>query len=115
MLDLNKYADDDKSKIFHTSGHARVGRGAQIGSAGTQSFQQRIETAQRERTIEGYQRSQVGSQRGALRARAVTPSQSPLRVKKTKSNRQQFNAGGGTTPPTQGFREPPSRGYNPYA
>jgi hypothetical protein len=52
MLDLNKYADDDKSKIFHTSGHARVGRGAQIGSAGTQSFQQRIETAQRERTFE---------------------------------------------------------------
>lgn len=128
MLDLNKYSGKDeseiKAEILHSSGHARIGRGDQIGSAGTQSFQQRIDLAQQARTIAGYQQSAIGSRFGVLKAKKAAPRVS--RLKRTaapsdgaagsSSSRQAFNAG--ETPPEKpstSFQEPPSRGYNPYA
>ena len=128
MIDISKYSGKDESEIkaevLHTSAHARLGRGDQIGSAGTQSFQQRIELAQTPRTIAYYKRSAIGGRFGALKAKQATPRTSRLKRSTAPSDgdsvsgtsRQAFNAG--DTPPeslSAGFKEPPSRGYNPYA
>jgi hypothetical protein len=117
MLDLNKYSGQDKSQIFHTSGHARIGQGDRIGSAGTQSFQQRLELNQKDRTIADYKRSAIGARVGSLGAKRSTPRISPLKKDAGRgSSRQAFNAGDQSTQPVKpsGFKEPPSRGYNPY-
>lgn len=123
MIDLNKYSGQDKTQLFHTSGQAQVGRGSQIGSGGGQSFQQRLELANRERTVGGYNRSMMGAQRGTLRAKQFVPKPAASRsnAKDPIRSRQAFNAGdtstatGSAPSKPSGFVEPPSRGYNPYA
>lgn len=117
MLDLNKYSGQDKSQIFHTSGHARIDQGDRIGSAGTQSFQQRLQINEKERTIEDYKRSTIGARVGSLGAKRSTPRVSRLKKDSGQGgSRQAFNAGDQSAQSTKpsGFKEPPSRGYNPY-
>ena len=129
MIDISKYSGKDeseiKAEILHSSGHARIGRGDQIGSASNQSFQQRIDLAQQSRTIAGYKRSAIGSRFGVLKAKKATPRTSRLRrsaaptdgdANSSIGSRQAFNAG--HTPPEKPsttFKEPPSRGFDPYA
>lgn len=129
MIDISKYSGKDeseiKAEILHSSGHARIGRGDQIGSASAQSFQQRIELAQQPRTIADYQRSAIGGRFGVLKAKKAGPRTSRLKRStapsdgdggSAASSRQAFNAG--DTPPEKpsaSFKEPPSRGYDPYA
>lgn len=129
MIDIHKYSGKDKSEIkaeiLHTSGHARIGRGDQIGSASNQSFQQRIEIAQQPRTIAGYKRSAIGGRFGVLKAKKAEPRTSRLKRSTAPSDgdgagaassRQAFNAGDTPPePPKATYKEPPSRGYNPYA
>ena len=108
MIDLNKYSGPDKSRILHSSGAAQVGQGARIGSAGGLSFQRRLEVAERNRTVGDYRRSAIGAQRGSLRVRrAATPDAS------LPGQQSSVSAPNPTSQP--GFKEPPSRGYNPYA
>lgn len=125
MLDLNQFSDKDKSEIFHSSGYAQVGQGAQLGSAGNQTFQQRIEKANdQNRLVKGYHRSAVGAQRSVVRAKQFVPPTDSTQAA-NKSSRQAFNAGGeqrgSVVPPARNtasshtFKEPPSRGYNPYS
>lgn len=135
MLDLNKYSGKDKSAYFHSSGHAQLGQGSAIGSASNQTFSQRQAmsgTASTERTVTGYHRSQMGSQYSKVRAKRFEPQNSQLGTRRRtrqafnagdnsgvseapSAGRQAFNARGGATPPPAGFKEPPSRGFNPYA
>ena len=71
MLDLNKYSGKDKSELFHSSGHARLGFGDQIGSVSNQTFNQRLEQQGRKgRVVGGYHHSKVGAQRGSLNRRS---------------------------------------------
>lgn len=120
MLDLNKYSNSDKSRILHTSGYARVGRGMQIGSTGNgQAFQKRLEVTERSRTVEGYRRSAIGSRRGQLKAQQVTPETArvqrrPVLEKPAPVSKDSGVVNSPTSRPT-GFKEPPSRGYNPFA
>lgn len=131
MIDIRKFSGKDeseiKSEVLHTSGHARIERGDQIGSTGTQSFQQRVELTQKEsRTIGHYRHSAVGGRFGVLKAKQSTPQTSRLKRAAPPSDahsssggtsRSAFNSGS-TAPqkkPSPGFKEPPSRGYNPYA
>ena len=127
MIDLSKYTGEDKSEIFHTSGHARLARGDQIGSAGTQSFQQRLDLAASNRTVADYKKSVLGARRGIARAKKATPESTHLKRtgddtsgnETPRFSRQAFNAGeqpsSPSAKPSTSFREPPSRGYNPYA
>lgn len=128
MIDIHKYSGKDKSEIkaeiLHTSGHARIGRGDQIGSVSNQSFQQRIELSQQPRTIADYQRSAIGGRFSVLKAKKAEPRMSRLKRSTAPSDgdgngassRQAFNAGDmPPEKPSTGFKEPPSRGYNPYA
>lgn len=119
MLDLNQFSGKDKAEILHSSGHAQLGRGGQIGAAGGLTFEQRLNMTGEGRTIADYRRSLMGAQRGALKARQATPETLRLRRSSTdegQSSRQAFNAGDASpNKPRGGFKEPPSRGYNPYA
>ena len=130
MIDISKFSGKErselKSEILHSSGHAQLGRGGQIGSTSNQSFQQRVDmTQQQSRTIADYKRSAIGSRFGVLKAKKATPRTSRLRrsaapmdgdANGSVGSRQAFNAG--DTPPEKPsttFKEPPSRGFNPYA
>ncbi len=136
-LDLNKFSGKDKSEIFHSSGYAQLGQGNTIGSAGGSTFQQRQAVGNmQDRTINGYHRSAMGMQRGQMRAKRFTPPTDGQAAKsshisrqafnagdtgggasgsRAPSSRQEFNAEGGSSGSSTTFREPPSRGYNPYA
>lgn len=115
MLDLNRFNDTSKSEILHTSAHARVARGEQIGAAGSLSFQKRLELLRAQgRTVGSYRQSSLGVTRGALRAKQIDARQTNTdrQGASPSSSRQSFSAGTGRQ---GGFVEPPSRGYNPYA
>ncbi|HMS93398.1 MAG TPA: hypothetical protein PKD28_03335, partial [Candidatus Saccharibacteria bacterium] len=85
----------------------------------------RIELAQQPRTIADYQRSAIGGRFGVLKAKKAGPRVSRLKRStapsdgdggSAASSRQAFNAG--DTPPEKpstSFKEPSSRGYDPYA
>ena len=128
MIDISKFSGKDeseiKAEILHSSGHARIGRGDQIGSASNQSFQQRIDLAQQSRTIADYQRSAIGGRFGVLKAKKAAPRVSRLKRSIAPSDsdgggaasRQAFNAGDMPSErASTSFQEPPSRGYDPYA
>lgn len=117
MLDLNKYSNSDKSQILHTSGYARVGRGTKIGSTSNQTFQQRIEMTQQERTIAGYRRSAIGAQRGSLRAKQATPESTQIQRRPVAGDKPAPIEGRQAAIPSRpsGFVEPSSRGYNPFS
>ncbi|HEY0965669.1 MAG TPA: hypothetical protein VGE13_04280 [Candidatus Saccharimonadales bacterium] len=99
------------------------------GTTSEQTFSQRKEIEQNRRTIAAYQHSAIG--------RNFAPHgeyvRSPRTYKKPESraSRQEMNANGGSVPERsesqisasrqaanarpQTFREPPTRGYNPYS
>ena len=120
-LNLNNFSGDEKQDILHTSGYAKAANGNAIGAAGTQPFSRRLELhgSAHSRTVGQYRHSAIGARRGVLGAKSATPLQSPLRIAETqsdsgqagKSSRQGFNANSSRNT----FREPPTRGYNPYA
>lgn len=134
MIDLNKYSGKDKSELFHSSGHARLGFGDQIGSVSNQTFNQRLEQQGRKgRTVGGYHHSKVGAQRGSLnpKERRLIQDVTPVRRSSRQAfnsdgtpadgvqradSRQSFNAGPGAAgKPKITFQEPPRRNYDPYA
>ncbi len=134
MLDLNKYSGKDKSELFHSSGHARLGFGDQIGSASNQTFNQRLaQQGRKGRTVGGYHHSKIGAQRGSLnpKERRLIQDVTPVRRSSRQAfnsddtpadgasrvgSRQSFNADSGAAgKPKITFQEPPRRNYDPYA
>lgn len=100
----------DKSQIFHSSGYARAGRGAGLGSASVESFSKRKQLANAPRLAGSYQRSQLGTQRGVGRARTFDRTATQINIDTTSagrnaSSRQASNA----QPPISRLR-----GYDPY-
>lgn len=139
MLDLNDYTSDngDRAKKFHSSGHARLGQDAAIGATSSQTFQQRIDLEKKQRrTIDGYGSSTLGARRGEVKAKRYEPP-TDGRQGAEQGGRMDygFSAGSssgrpgsrnstvaGQSPsatigvrPQSTFREPPSRGFTPYA
>ncbi|HET6746924.1 MAG TPA: hypothetical protein VFH06_02345 [Candidatus Saccharimonadales bacterium] len=111
---------DPNEKIFHSNAYARVAHGDSIGSTDTQNFQDRMHVHRNRKAVRHYGDSLIG--RGDMRETARTDMDSPLRQAEDASSRQRFNTRGvgvprrtSPLPPRQSFREPPSRGYNPFA
>ncbi|MDB5177761.1 MAG: hypothetical protein JWO61_144 [Candidatus Saccharibacteria bacterium] len=97
-MKLSRFVNNPDNTPLHSSG--LVGEGAPK----PQSFTERQQLEKQRRIIGGYQRSLVGTsyvQRGEIRSaqRSAAPT-----------SRQQFNVPGG-----QGFKEPPTSGFNPYS
>lgn len=110
---------DQPEKPFHSSGYAEVAQGGQIGSTNTQTFGQRYKIDQNRSAVRKYRDSYVGQ--GALRdqGRSVVPlpARKPMAE---RSSRQRFNAASSSVQPIEPvakptFREPPTRGYNPFS
>lgn len=106
MINFDKYLnpDQDKSVFLHSSGHAQLGQGMQIGAASSQTFQQRLELTGKARTVADYRQSMVGARRGTMKARPLSSERSGRTEKPDTASQARG-----------GFKAPPSRGYDPYA
>lgn len=124
---MNKFLNNPSDRPFHSSGIARMARGNAIGATmgGGISRAQRVQIERERRHIREYRESIVAQRNGQLHDPNAPKIDivKPRRVRPTTSSndqtrRQQFNSGAQMAPlpsKPQGFVEPPSRGYNPYA
>jgi hypothetical protein len=122
-MDIQRFVHptDPNEKIFHSNAYARVAHGDSMGSTDTQNFQQRMDVHRNRKAVRHYGDSLIG--RGDMRETARGDMENPLRQDEGGASRQRFNARGvgvpkrpsGQLPPRQNFREPPSRGYNPFS
>jgi hypothetical protein len=102
-MKLSRFVNNLNSIPLHSSGLAGDGAPA------PQSFTERQQVEQHRNLIQGYQQSLTGMAR--LERGSVRPTPRPNSPTiPTATTRQQFNAPGGQT-----FREPPTRGFNPYS
>lgn len=99
------------------------------GTASDQTFSQRKQVEQSRTTIGSYQQSAIGNN-FAPRGEYVRPARKYAQPGQ-RASRQEMNANGGSVPEQsssrgslsrqsmnarpQTFKEPPARGYNPYA
>ena len=100
------------------------------GTGSDKTFAERKAVEQRRGTIGAYRFSKLGSN-FATRGEYVRPEARHYKKPERKVTRQEANANGGSMPERaasqnsasrqetnarpQGFKEPPARGYNPYA
>lgn len=111
-MDMNKHIvknDDEGATPFHTHGFAKVASGNNLGAVSTTSFNERIQIESSRKLVGDYKRSALGSAHNLARPKVVRSSVARSGINLRSSPRR----GGGV--PARGFREPPSRGYNPYA
>jgi len=133
-MKINKFANNNTEKPFHTSGYAQVAHGDSLGATSAQSFTQRQRIEKNRQMIQRYRNSYVANgsrlreeqpRRIDLPAQATVGRETNPRSRQpTANSRQVFNSGGGVvqgpsgaTPisaPRAQFREPPGR-FNPYA
>ena len=93
------------------------------GTVGSQSFAARRAVERNRNIVGAYNRSHLGVSsvdRAALRRSSPTPASPEALGVTSSSSRQEMNSRTSLQrpaqrPSTHTFREPPSRGYNPYA
>lgn len=105
--------------VFHSNAYAHIAHGGNIGSTDTQSFKDRLHVHRTRQTVRKYSDSLIG--RGEMQSLAKPQMENPLRQPE-RPNRRQTSRGVGLpkrnippVSPRQSFREPPTRGYNPFA
>ncbi len=121
-MDIQRFVhnNDSNEKIFHSNAYARVAHGSSLGSSDAQSFQTRMDIHRNRKAVRHYGDSLIG--RGDMREAARDDMQNPLRQSEGRETKQRFNARGVGVPKRAniqvqrpGFREPPTRGFNPYS
>lgn len=125
-MNIHKFSDIPE-KPFHSSAYAETANGGSIGSTNSQTFGQRYDADQNRFVVRKYGDSHIG--RGSLRHQARPGMVNPFhREPIVPTGRQSLNATDSSaklptsdttvTPPIQphqSFKEPPTRGFNPYA
>jgi hypothetical protein len=120
-MNIHKFSDQPE-KPFHSSGYAEVSNGGSIGSTNFQTFGQRYSAEQSRAVVRSYRDSHIG--RGSLRHQARPGVIEPFRrdpVIPTGRRAQNVvnpltrSASAPLYQPSIGFKEPPTRGFNPYA
>ena len=102
-MKLSRFVNNLQNTPLHSSGLAGD------GSPNPQSFTEREQLEKQRRLIHSYRDSLIGTQR--VERGSVRPGKRPKPVGGVPQiTRQEFNAPGGQT-----FKEPPTRGYNPYS
>jgi hypothetical protein len=119
----NDKSGSEPDKPFHSSGYAEVANSGSIGSTSSQTFGQRYSADQNRSIVRKYRDSHIG--RGSLRHHSRKGAIDPIvRVDSPIPNSRQAQSAEGSTmkpistPPTQprqSFKEPPTRGFNPYS
>lgn len=120
MTNIQKFVNNGQDEpIFHSNAYAHVAHGSNIGSTDTQSFKDRLHTHHNRQVVRRYGDSLIG--RGEMQNLAKPQVENPLRQPE-RPNRRQTTRGVGLPkrnnpplPPRQSFREPPTRGYNPFS
>lgn len=94
---------------FHSSVYAQEAQGDRLGSTSVGSFNERLHLERNRRSVRSYRESAIG---------AGTPSKyhDDARSLHRGTIAPMPRQGGVTAPASKpgGFREPPSRSYNPY-
>jgi hypothetical protein len=117
-MNIHKFGAQPE-KPFHSNAYAQEANGESIGSTNAQTFGQRYHIERNRRAVRSYRDSYVGQ--GALQHRARTSN--PLQRLDSGSARQSQNAKNPSTPlvpprssapPRPTFKEPPTRGFNPF-
>jgi hypothetical protein len=117
-MDIQKYVNNQPEEpIFHSSAYARIAHGSSIGATDKQTFDERMQIHRNRQSVRRYGDSLIG--RGDMKDVARANINNPLRQGGAGTSRQR--PGGGAPPargsiaaPRPNFREPPTRGYNPY-
>ena len=91
---------------FHSSAYAQEANGSRIGSTSVSSFADRIELEKNRQAVRSYRHSAIGS---SAFSRQPGSQASGSRGNIMPSSRPT------PAPMPTGFREPPSRPYNPYS
>ena len=126
-MDIQRFVNknDPNEKIFHSNAYARVAHGDSLGSTDAQSFQQRLHVHRNRQNVRHYGDSLIG--RGDMREVSQMQEDNPLRASGGDEPRRpgvnprgigipQRPGGPSSAPaPRPSFREPPSRGYNPFS
>lgn len=113
-MNVHTFIPVNKADVFHTSGYAKAAQGANLGATDATTFGLRQQQAKQRTTVAGYNRSRIGASFGVLRAKQSTPTgRNPKDSDASIGSRQASNARSAVSPTR--FKNPPSRGYNPYA
>ncbi|HRN96826.1 MAG TPA: hypothetical protein PLZ58_00010 [Candidatus Saccharibacteria bacterium] len=110
---MNKHIvtnEESGATPFHTHGFAKVASGDRLGAVSPTSFEERIKLENSRKLVGGYQRSTLGSTYNPTRPRVARPNST-----RPGGNSRTAAPGRGVGIPKRSFREPPTRGYNPYA
>jgi len=106
-MKISKFINDLEDTTLHTSAFAKVA-GDRYSSTGAQTFEQRMKIGQNRKVVRSYRDSLIGRGQGERSERPVT-------------GRTEMPMGPTAERPTLGvpkpstFREPPTRGFNPYS
>jgi hypothetical protein len=117
-MDIQKYINKNQpdEPIFHSNAYARVAQGNSMGATDKQTFEERMHIHRNRQSVRRYGDSLIG--RGNMKEVARGDIKNPLRSsERGQSTRQGFNRGvsrGAIASPRPSFKEPPTRGYNPY-
>ena len=116
---------EQTEKPFHSHAYVDAAAGGSIGSTNTQTFGQRYSVERNRSSVRSYQESHIG--RGPLspHTRSGAMDYSGRLDPSAANSLRRHNMRGSTTrpggpsqpstPPRPSFREPPARGFNPYA
>jgi hypothetical protein len=113
MMKINKYINNGpKEDIFHSNGMAQVASGGNLGAASAETFERRTQINRRRSAVRHYGDSLIG--RGNMKE-VARPQMTGPRLS-ARPSRQAMNAARPIRPavPSRSFREPPSRGFNPF-
>lgn len=110
----NNNQTDDISDIVHSSGYARE-QNPGIGATSDETFEQRLEVDRHRETIARYKGIQAMHARKRAQAiQRMSFRRSPVRERAAPSETPSPETSRPDTPAKHSFKEPPSRGYNPY-
>lgn len=114
---------NDAEKPFHSHAYVDTTSNGAIGSTNTQSFGERYSVERNRKSVRSYRDSHIG--RGSLSHQARSGVMDPFGRLDTPAAPPHQDAGKSATrpsgshlsapPPRPSFKEPPTRGFNPYS
>ena len=115
-MGIDKFiSNTSKENIFHSNGLAKVRDGDALGSASAETFNKRSQINRGRQTIRRYTDSMVGQMhmRGSS-SRPQLDAHNP--IERSDPHASRHNAlGSMPNIPPRSFKEPPTRGFNPYS
>lgn len=111
-MSIRRFFRDGNEDYFHSSVHARAASGDRIGATSTQSFNERHLVERNRQIVQRYHDSMVARYNSRTVEHQTEPISPGVDVTSTLHGRGQVPA---IPSRPQGFHEPPTRGYNPFA